>query len=423
VSCIRLPYDAKGNRLTRTQNSFTATYANDRTDRISSVTTPTSGTSFTVNAVGNMTARGSDVFTYDQVDRLTGTTVGATTASYVYDGDGKRATKIVGSTTTPYSYDVGGGLPVLLEAGTRRFVWGLGLAYAVEGGVALIYHADGLGSVRAITDATNAVVQTYESDEFGVPISNPGTSTQPFDYTGEQRDSESGLMYLRARMYDPSLGRFMQRDVLTGSKNSPRSLNRFSYVTNNPVNGVDPSGLRTYFIGGVGGSDDDVFRMFVQSFSAGGIQNVRGPVSAFDDYPKGRNYGEVLARSACICNDPDAQALKSQALKDLSDNPLADGEQLNFASLSAVTVIAFNAADLLGRAGIRLDNMVTVGGVAARLPSGNGRWTRLSGTLDAYATTPGLPDLHVWMWGMGHDDYLRWGMDTTVTAIRFAGVR
>ena len=63
------------------------------------------------------------------------------------------------------------------------------------------------------------------------------------------------------------------------------------------------------------------------------------------------------------------------------------------------------------------------GGVAGRPPSGNGRWTRLSGTLDAYATTPGLPALHIWMWGMGHDDYLRWGTDATVTAIRFAGVR
>ena len=59
-------------------------------------------------------------------------------------------------------------------------------------------HVDGLGSVRTLTDSAKAVVQTYESDEFGVPIAAQGGSAQPFGFTGEQRDSENGLAYLRA---------------------------------------------------------------------------------------------------------------------------------------------------------------------------------------------------------------------------------
>jgi len=146
-------------------------------------------------------------------------------------------------------YDVAAGLPVLLDDGARRYVWGAnGLAHAVEGtgnGTPTTYHADGLGSVRALTDASGAVVQTYQADEFGVPIAagTQGTRTQPFGFTGEQRDAETGFSYLRARMYDPQVGRFLQRDPFPGRITSPLSLNRFTYVANNPASLVDPAGL------------------------------------------------------------------------------------------------------------------------------------------------------------------------------------
>jgi RHS repeat-associated protein len=222
------------------RNAVTATYSYDRADRISSA----GATSYTVNANGNLTARGSDSFSYDQANRLTGTTVGSVTASYAYDGAGKRATKTVGSTATNYVYDVNRGLPVLLEDGTQRYVWGLGLAYAVESGAALVYHVDGLGSVRAITNGSAAVVQTYESDEFGIPLSAQGGSAQPFGFTGEQRDPESGFVYLRARFYDSALGRFTSRDPLAGLTSAPQSLNRSAYALNSPVSWTDPSGQK-----------------------------------------------------------------------------------------------------------------------------------------------------------------------------------
>lgn len=238
-------YDPVGNRLTRTRGSVATTYSYDRADRIASATTPTSGTSYTVDAVGNMTMRGSDALSYDQANRLTGINFSSPStldASYAYDGDGKRTSKTVGSTTTSYVYDANRSLPVLLEDGSRRYVWGLGLAYEVEASAALVYHVDGLGSVRAITNASKAVVQTYETDEFGVPITASGGSTQPFTFTGEQRDPESSFVYLRDRQYDPALGRFISRDSVVGHSGNPQSLNRFAYVQSNPVNYADPSG-------------------------------------------------------------------------------------------------------------------------------------------------------------------------------------
>ena len=85
-------------------------------------------------------------------------TVNGVASSYVYDGDGKRASKTVGGATTSYLYDVNASLPVLLDDGARKYVWGLGLAYAVDSsGNPIVYHTDGLGSMSALTDGVGAI--------------------------------------------------------------------------------------------------------------------------------------------------------------------------------------------------------------------------------------------------------------------------
>ena len=141
-----------------------------------------------MNANGNLVARGSDTFTYDQSNRLKAASVGGTSSTYVYDGDGKRTSKTVGGTQTAYTYDVNASLPILLDDGTRKYVWGIGLAFAVDqAGNPLVYHTDGLGSVRALTDASGSVVQTYQYDEYGNVVSSSGGVSQPFGYMSEQR--------------------------------------------------------------------------------------------------------------------------------------------------------------------------------------------------------------------------------------------
>jgi RHS repeat-associated protein len=231
-------YDPVGNRLSMVRGTTTS-YTYDRADRISSA----GGIAYTFDAKGNVTGRGSDTFVYDQPNRLTNVTIGGVASSYTYDGDGKRATRTTGGATTTYTYDVNRSLPVVLDDGSRKYVWGLGLVYSVQGTNVEVYHADGLGSVRAVTDVNGDVTQTYTRDEFGVPTSTQGTSNQPFGFTGEQRDPESGFMYLRARMYEPGIGRFLQRDALPGIRTLPLSLHQYSYVRNNPMRFTDRSGL------------------------------------------------------------------------------------------------------------------------------------------------------------------------------------
>ena len=101
----------------------------------------------------------------------------------------------------------------------------------------------GLGSTTALTDDTGAVTDTYEYDVFGNIRAQTGSSANEFTYTGEQVDS-ADLQYLRARYYDPAVGRFLSQDPLP-------LLQRYPYVGNNPANLVDPSGLC-----GVGGWGD-----------------------------------------------------------------------------------------------------------------------------------------------------------------------
>ncbi|MGH2458094.1 MAG: RHS repeat-associated core domain-containing protein, partial [Chloroflexota bacterium] len=228
-------YDPVGNRLTKNATGYTY----DRADRILTA----GSTSDTVNANGNLTNRGTDTFAYDQANRLTGATVSGVTSTNTYDGDGKRASQTVGSTTTSYPYDVNGSLPNVLTDGTFKYIYGLGLAYAVDSsGNVQVYHTDGLGSVRAITDGSGNLIQTDETDEFGIPTSPQGTSPQPFGYTGQQADG-NGLVYLRARYYDPTSGRFLSQDPLRGAFADPQTLNPYAYAGNNPPTLADPTGL------------------------------------------------------------------------------------------------------------------------------------------------------------------------------------
>jgi RHS repeat-associated protein len=174
--------------------------------------------------------------------------VAGATETYAYDGDGVRFSRTVGGgPAIRYVSDVNVSLPVTLDDGTRKYVWGLGLAYAVSGSDLEIYHADRLRSVRAITDATGAVTATYRTDEFGVPTVTTGTSAQPFHYAGEPLDT-SGLTYLRARYYEPSLGRFMSRDMWSGAIRLTATLNRYMYVGSNPTTLADPSGLKALIL-------------------------------------------------------------------------------------------------------------------------------------------------------------------------------
>ncbi len=232
-------YDPVGNRLTRTIDTTTTTYTHDGADRLLTV----DAGSVTVDAAGNLTARGSDSFDYDAAHRLIEATVGSVTTLSTYDGDGTRVGEQVESDpATTYLYDISGSLPVVLDDGTTRSVWGPGgLAWTVSGSDLEVPLADRLGSVRTVTDDEGAVVATVRTDEFGVVTASTGSPDTVHGFTGEPTDA-SGLVDLRSRRYDPELGRFLTRDTWSGEPTSSQTHNRYTYLANDPLNATDPSG-------------------------------------------------------------------------------------------------------------------------------------------------------------------------------------
>jgi RHS repeat-associated protein len=403
-------YDPVGNRLSVTSGGQTTSHGYNKLDEVNL------SEGWTYDNNGNAAAIPGSAFGYDAANRLTSAAVSGYALDYTYDGDGKRAgdTKQVAGGGTAYSvgyvYDVAGGLPVVLAdqvsganaPPSRKYVWGpAGLAYADAGGTVNVYHSDGLGSVRAITDGSGNVVQTYRTDAYGVATSAQGGVNQTFQFAGQQRD-EDGLVDLRARVYDPTQGRFLQRDPLAGRVARPQSLNRYAYVQNNPVNATDPSGLLTFFIPGIGGSNDPTLAAFVNRLAAK-VQNVVGPVSAYDT-PGTGNGKEVFLRGTGLESDPDAQALGSRVKRDVAFGLLAPGEQLNFVALSGGATVAFDTALILQRSGISINYIVTIGGVIFRGKPGNvGEWTDILGYFDPIDNSNlAHPDEQITLYFAGH---------------------
>ena len=104
------------------------------------------------------------------------------------------------------------------------------------------YTQNAHGDVVNLTDKDGKVTKSYKYDAFGVEKNIDKNDTNAFRYCGEYYDTESGTIYLRARYYDPVIGRFISRDSYPGKNEDPLSLNLYTYCENNPIWGIDPSG-------------------------------------------------------------------------------------------------------------------------------------------------------------------------------------
>ena len=103
------------------------------------------------------------------------------------------------------------------------------------------YLYDALGSTRALTNENGQITDSYNYDAFGANTEHQGTSNNKYQYAGEQKDV-TGNYYLRARYYNPSIGRFTQMDSYMGQSNNPITLHKYLYANANPVMYTDPSG-------------------------------------------------------------------------------------------------------------------------------------------------------------------------------------
>jgi RHS repeat-associated protein len=152
-----------------------------------------------------------------------------------------RTSKTVSGDTTEYALDLLATLPVVISDTDAVYLYGLDII-AQQQTERQYYMHDGLGSVRQILDSTGQIETNYAYDPFGVPVVG-GDVSNPYQYTGEAWDAEAGLLYLRARYYQPEVGRFITKDPWAGDVWRPSTLNRYSYARNSPVSRTDPEGL------------------------------------------------------------------------------------------------------------------------------------------------------------------------------------
>ncbi len=243
--------DAKGKYTTLLQKE-TKTVQIDNNDLNTNGNFKVEETVYTYDANGNQitkkTSEKTETNSYDGLNQLIGFTDGTTTASYTYGISGLRDSKKVNGVTTTHIWI---GSQIVVDYTTHYtstvYIRGTSLAAAFDWNDAgkgdyRFYTQNAHGDVVSLTDSTGAVVKSYTYDAFGVEKNINDSDANPFRYCGEYFDAETGTIYLRARYYNPTIGRFISRDSYAGRKSDPLSLNLYTYCHNNPIIYFDPSG-------------------------------------------------------------------------------------------------------------------------------------------------------------------------------------
>jgi RHS repeat-associated protein len=187
-------------------------------------------------------------YTYDQENRLTG----AAGYAYTYDADGNRVRKSSSSTGTLYWYMTPGivGESDLSGNLTDEYVFfdGERVARKSTNGV-FYYFSDHLKTASVITDAAGNIKSESDFYPWGGELQFVANDSNHYKFTGKERDPESGLDYFGARYYSNGMGRWVSADWSAGPAtvpyahlDNPQTLNLYSYVDNNPINGIDADG-------------------------------------------------------------------------------------------------------------------------------------------------------------------------------------
>jgi RHS repeat-associated protein len=207
----------------------------------------TAGCASSYDAAGNMLTDGNGAITYDAENRIS--TAGGVT--YTYDGDGKRVEKSNGTL-----YWTGVGSEALSESDlsgniNKEYIFFDGMRAGRIDRPSNTVHSfllDHLNSTRMMVVPASASTLTVEQDVDYTPygIVATGTAADSHEFTGKERDTESGLDNFGARYDASSMGRFMTPDPLMASAKvwDPQTWNRYAYALNNPLKYVDPTGMK-----------------------------------------------------------------------------------------------------------------------------------------------------------------------------------
>jgi RHS repeat-associated protein len=239
-------YDASGNRTSVggswAQSDLPAAVGSATYDAANRIAT-WGAASFSFDLNGNLTGDGTDTYTWNARDQLVGLS-GGSSASFQYDGAGRRRGKTIAGTTTRFVYDrlnmvqeqTSGGTPTANLLTGRRIdeTW-----MRTDAGGAATLLVDALGSTRALADSNGAIQTDYTYEPYGRTTSTGTASGNSIGFSGREADG-TGLLFYRARYYDPRSQRFISEDPLGYHGGG----NLFAYAGNSPAMFTDPLGLK-----------------------------------------------------------------------------------------------------------------------------------------------------------------------------------
>jgi len=248
----RFTYDALGNRLTKETPFGLIEYEYDENNLLKKA----GETSFFYDLRGNLIKKSNPKktakYTYDVHDNLVAYQDEKYKVVYSYDGDGRRISKTVNGEKTVYINDVR--LPttqVLIEASEDKkiktiYFYGLSRLEQFVSGKFFNYLYDYPDrNVIGLADQHQRLCNRYDYAAFGSSRVSVCSVPNQFSYAGEAFEKETGLIFLRNRYYDPEIGRFISADPSLGRLINPQSFNPYAYAGNNPINLIDPLGLRS----------------------------------------------------------------------------------------------------------------------------------------------------------------------------------
>jgi len=232
-------------------------------------------------------------YTFDYEHRLTSISTDYYPFTYYYyDGMGNRLDGVRSGVITRYIYDAAGNLLAEVDADTatitRYYIYGAGLlAMVTPAGDVYNYHYNAIGSTIALTDQSRTMVNKYAYDPFGAVINQVEAVPQPFKYVGQfgVMAEPNGFYYMKARYYDPRVGRFISEDPIGFDGGD---VNLYAYVGNNPTMQIDPNGTFYWAGAALGGAIGAVSGGITaavnhQNFWAGiGIGAATGTLAGFE---------------------------------------------------------------------------------------------------------------------------------------------
>ncbi len=209
---FKYAYNESGQRTKATPSGAAATYGYNRAGNLTSVERPVEG----------------------KIPQIKDT--------YAYDGNGLRASQTISATTTFLAWDPVETVPLLLSDGTNSYIYGAGdlpiEQINTSQGKVLYLHHDQQGSTRVLTGSTGAIEGSMTYDAYGNTTATKGASTTPLGYGGQYTSRDTGLIYLRARVYDPQTAQFLSVDPIVNLTQEP-----YGYTHDSPLNRADPTGL------------------------------------------------------------------------------------------------------------------------------------------------------------------------------------